>query len=93
MFEPVLRGEVHVILAGELWAVVCVANSWNAKPGKVSLNFVSDCSCQSVVKCIHLNPVRKVTYCYEVGCLSMLRMSWMIICHASVGIGIDELAR
>lgn len=69
MFQPILRGKVRVILAGELWAVVNVADSWNAKPGKVSLSFVYDCSCQSVIKGIHLNPIRIVAYCHKVGFL------------------------
>ena len=71
MFEPVLRGKVHVILAGELWSVVCVADTWNAKPGKVSLGFVDDCCCQCADKLIHFDPVRKMTHWYEVGFLSM----------------------
>ena len=65
MFEPVLRGKVHVVLAGELWSAVCVADAWNAKPCKVSLSFVG------VFKVIHFNPVRKMAQYYKAGFLSV----------------------
>ena len=93
MFEPVLIVKVHAILTGKLWSVVCVADTWNAKPGKVSLGFVYDYCCKNVVKVIHFNSVKNDTLLQ--GRLSLYRcmkMTWLMICHSSVGIGSDLIA-
>ena len=45
MSEAILRGKVAVLLATELWTVVCVTDTGYAEPDKVGFGFADDSCC------------------------------------------------
>jgi len=45
MFEAILRDEVHVVLASELRAIVCVADARDDEPDEMGFRFDDDCCC------------------------------------------------